>query len=333
MYLAHAALLLGKLAQGALAAFNAALHICLYDGYARFALGCRRLARGKALAGALALYILLVHAFKYAVGRGVKRLKLVLGALKLALDLLILGVDRLSVGAELVQRRHPHGYFLYSQLVAQSEIALCGLRLLFQRTDLHFKLLYLVIDAQEVFLGLGELALRFLLAVAVARYARRLLEYLAPVGALGGDDVGDPALTDNGIAVAPKPRVHEEAVDILEADGLLVDVILAVAATVIAAGEHDLAAVAVEDMGGVVDDEADLREAQRAALLRAAEYDVLHLAAAQRLCALLAHDPEDRVGYVRLAGAVRTDDRGYILFKCETGLVREGLEPLYLQCF
>ena len=119
MYLAHAALLLGKLAQGALAAFNAAFHIRLYHGDARLALGRRRLARGKALARTLALYILLVHALKYAVGRGVKRLKLVLGALKLSLDLLILGVDRLGVGAELVQRRHPHGYFLYSQLVAQ----------------------------------------------------------------------------------------------------------------------------------------------------------------------------------------------------------------------
>ena len=86
-------------------------------------------------------------------------------------------------------------------------------------------------------------------------------------------------------------------------------------------------------MGGVVDYKADLREAKRAALLRAAEYNVLHLAAAQGLRALFAHDPEYGVGYIRLAGAVRPDNGRYVLFKREPGLIREGFETLYLQCF
>ncbi len=108
LYLADAALLLGKLAQGALAAFNAAFNIRLYSCKPRLALGRRRLACRKALARTLALHIFLMHALKDAVGGGVKRLKLVSGALKLAFDLIILGVDRLGVGAELIQRRHPH---------------------------------------------------------------------------------------------------------------------------------------------------------------------------------------------------------------------------------
>ena len=86
-------------------------------------------------------------------------------------------------------------------------------------------------------------------------------------------------------------------------------------------------------MAGVIDDERDLRIAESAALFGAAEDNVLHLAAAQRLGALLTHDPEYGVGYIGFAGAVRPDDRGYILFKGKAGLVREGLEPLNFQCF
>ena len=86
-------------------------------------------------------------------------------------------------------------------------------------------------------------------------------------------------------------------------------------------------------MAGVIDDERDLRIAESAALFGSAEDNILHFAAAQRLGALLAHDPEYSVGYIGFAGAVRPDDRGYILFKGEAGLVREGFEPLNFQCF
>ena len=159
-----------------------------------------------------------MHTLRYAVGRGVKRLKLVAGAVKLGLDLVILLIDGVGLFVQLVQRRHPHGYLLNAQLVAQHEIALRRFRLLFQRADLHFKLFYLVVYAQEVFLSLGKLAFGLLLAVAVARDTGGLLKNLAPVGALGGDDVGDPALPDDGISVAAEAGVHEKAVYVLEAD-------------------------------------------------------------------------------------------------------------------
>ena len=79
--------------------------------------------------------------------------------------------------------------------------------------------------------------------------------------------------------------------------------VLAVAAAVILAGEHDLAAIRIEDMGGVIDNQADLGIAQSTPLLGAAEDHVLHLAAPEGLGALFAHDPEDGVGDVGLAGA------------------------------
>ena len=55
---------------------------------------------------------------------------------------------------------------------------------------------------------------------------------------------------------------------------------------------------------GVVDGQHDLGAAQRGAAGGAGEDDVLHLAAAQRLGALLAHHPGQRVDDVGLARAV-----------------------------
>ena len=273
-----------------------------------------------------------MHALGDAAGRGVQRLEACARVFQILRDLLVFEIDTLGLSVQLFKRRHPDGDLAPLQLVAQHEIALCDLRLLLERADLHLQLFDLVVDAQEVVLRALELALRLFLAVAVARNARGLLKDLAPVGALGRDDLGDAPLADDGISVAPEARIHQKAVDVLETDALAVDEILALAAAVIAAGQHDLARIAVENVGGVVDDQRDLRIAELAALLRAAEDDVLHLGAAQRLGALLAHDPEDRVGDIRLAGAVGADDGGDILFKCQARLVRKGLEALDLKC-
>ena len=83
---------------------------------------------------------------------------------------------------QLIERRHPCRDFLHLELISQPEVLLCRFCLLFQRADLHFQLLYLVIYAQEVFLRLFKLALRFLFSVAVAGDTGGFLKDLAPVG-------------------------------------------------------------------------------------------------------------------------------------------------------
>ena len=331
--LLHAALLLGDVALHAFHRLAAALGVCAQ--HRRGGLHRRALALdgAQALARLLALDILLVHALGDAARGGVEGFELLLRLLQRALRLLVLELDLRVLGVQLVERAHPGGNFAHAQLVAQDEVALGDLRLLLQRADLQLQLVDLVIDAQQVFLGLLELALGLLLPVAEAGDAGGLLKDLAPVGRLVGDDLGDAALPDDRVAVAAEAGVHQKAVDVLEAHVLAVDRILALAAAVVAAGQHDLRRGAVKNMGGVVDDERDLGKAQSAALLGAAENHVLHLRAAQGLGALLAHDPEDRVGDVGFAGAVGSDNGRDVLFKCEAGLVREGLEPLYFQCF
>src|SRR5690349_22976062 len=68
--------------------------------------------------------------------------------------------------------------------------------------------------------------------------------------------------------------------------------------------------------------------ATRRTIARALKDDVLHFAATQMLHALLAEHPRDRVSYVALAAAVRTNDGGDSI-SCEDyfGVVGEGFKP------
>ena len=234
---------------------------------------------------------------------------------------------------ELFQRCHPDGDLLGAQLIPQHQVTSGGLRLLTQGLHLQLQLLDLVVDTEEILLRLFQLPLRFFLSVTKTGNAGGFLKNLPPVGALVGNDLGDAALADDGIAVPAQAGVHEQVVDVLQTHLLPVDIILAVAAAVILAGEHDLAAVRIKNVGGVVYNQADLCIAQSTPLLGAAEDHVLHLAAPEGLGALFAHDPEDGVGDVGLAGAVGPHDGSDILFKGEPGFIRKGFETLYLQCF
>ena len=58
--------------------------------------------------------------------------------------------------------------------------------------------------------------------------------------------------------------------------------------------------------------------------------DVLHLAAAQSFRALFAQHPADRVGDVRFAATVRTDDGSDTRLETERGRISEGFETVQL---
>ena len=314
-------------------AVGAVLQVRAHDGRGALALGGGTLRLGYLLARALGLQILLAHFLRDVLRRRIELLKLALRAGKVFLRSLIVVVHGLGLRVQPVERLHPDGDLSALELVAQVQIFLRHLGLLAQRLDLQLQLIDLVVDAQKVFLRAGKLALRLLLAVAVARDAGRLLKDLAALVALAGNDLCNAPLPDDRVPVAAKAGVHEQLIDVAQAAGLAVDGIFALAAAVIAAGDHDLGVFGVKDAGAVIKNERYLRKAHGAAFFRAAEDDVLHLAAAQRLRALLAHDPQDGVRYVRLAAPVRADDRRDLLVKIQARLVRKGLEALDLQCF
>ena len=182
LHAAHAVFLLGNVAEHAVHALLAALHICAQHSRHALALGRLTLRRREPFARLLGLNVLAVHALADASGGGIERLQFILCLLKAFLRLLIFGAHKLRLLMQLIERRHPCRDFLHPELIAQFKVLLCRLRLLFQRADLHFQLLYLVVYAQEVFLRLFKLALRFLFSVAVAGDTGGFLKDLAPVG-------------------------------------------------------------------------------------------------------------------------------------------------------
>ena len=175
--------------------------------------------------------------------------------------------------------------------------------------------------------------LGLLLAVAVAGDARRLLKNLPAVAGLDRENLVDLALADDGVALPAKTCVHEELVDVLQADAAAVDVVLALPRAVVPPGDHDLALLQIKEVLGVVQHQRDLGKAQLLALGRAAENNVLHLAAPEGPGGLLPHDPADGVGDVGLAAAVWSHDGGDVLSKGEDRLVRERLETLNFERF
>ena len=231
-----------------------------------------------------------------------------------------------------VQVVHPQAYLCHAQLVAQGQVALGDLGLFLEGLYLQLQLLNFVVYAQEVLVRPGQAALGLLLAVAVAGYARGLLKHLAALGALAADYLGYAALADDRVSVPAHAGVHEQLVHVAQAYLAAVDVILALSRTVILAGDGDLLGVYVKKPGRVVQDQRHLRHAHAGPFCRAAEDDVLHLPAAQRTAALLAHDPQNGVGNIRFAGTVGPHDGGYIPLKREPRAFRKALEALDFQC-
>ena len=195
---------------------------------------------------------------------------------------------------------------------------------------MQFQFVDLVADAQEIFLRPRQLPLRLLLPVTVAGDARRFLKDAPALGALGGQDLINLALADDGITLPSQAGVHEQLVDVPEAAGTAVDIVLAVPTAVEPAGDHDLLLLQREAMLSVVQHQGHLGVAHGLALLGAGEDHVLHLAAPQGLSGLLPHDPADGVGDIRFSAPVGADHRGDGLVEGETGLVWEGLEALQL---
>jgi hypothetical protein len=113
------------------------------------------------------------------------------------------------------------------------------------------------------------------------------------------------------------PVSMKSLLDVLQPAGLAVEVILALAVAMHAAHDLDLVKIAAELFLALGQQQRDLADLRRLAALGALEDDVLHLAAAQGLGALLAEHPADRVGDVALAAAVGPDDGGDAGFEAE----------------
>ena len=218
-----------------------------------------------------------------------------------------------------------------AQLVLQLLVAarLAGLAL--QGTDLALDLADDVGQAQQVGLGLLQLAQGLLAVGLELGDAGGLLEDAAAILGARGENGVDLPLGHHRVAVGADARAHEEALDVAQAAGVLVDEIGPLARAENAPRDRDLVELRVEDLVAVGEGDADLRHVHRRAGVGAVEEHIQHLGAAQRRGALLAEHPADGVGDVALAAAVRPDDGDQSGLEMQLRAVGEALEARHFQ--
>ena len=174
----------------------------------------------------------------------------------------------------------------------------------------------------------GELELGPVLAALELAEPGGLLDEVAPVLRLRGEHGVDLALRDDRVHRAAEADVGEQLDEIGAPHGGLVDEVLALAATNEPARDRDLAEVdlVAEAAVRVVEHELDLAVIRRRPVRGAAEEDVVGLLGPELGRGQRAGGPDDRVGDVRLAGAVRADDHGDARLELELDRVDERLE-------
>ena len=138
---------------------------------------------------------------------------------------------------------------------------------------------------------------------------------------------------DDHVHLPAEAGVGEQFLDVEQAALVAVDRVLALAGPEQQPADRDLGVVDRQGAVAVVDGQRDLGPAERRPAGGPGENDVLHLAAAQRLDALLAHDPGERVDHVRLARPVRADDARDPLLEPQRRGRGERLEPAQSEGF
>ena len=185
-----------------------------------------------------------------------------------------------------------------------------------------------VLDPGEVGLHGFQLAQRAFLALAVFEDPGGLLDETAPLLRSRPKHGVELALTDDDVHLATDAAVGQQLLDVEQSTGRAVDCVVGPAVAEHGPADRHLGVVDRQGAVGVVDGQGHLGAPERRSARRAGKDDVLHLAAAQALGALLPHHPGQSVNDVGLARAVGADDAGDARFEAQRRRRRERLEPL-----
>ncbi len=211
--------------------------------------------------------------------------------------------------------------------------ALRGFRLSREGLELLAQLIREVLEAIQVRLHAGELALRLFFAAAVLEDAGRLFYIGTAVPRTRLKDLRELALPDDNVHLAADTGVAEQLLNIHEAGFGTINFIFTRAVAVHAAGDGDLGVLDGQRTIRVVDGERHLGATQGLAVTRTGEDDVLHLAATQRFGGALPHDPREGIDDIGFAGAVGTNHGADAGLKFHRRRRREGLESFERERF
>ena len=132
-------------------------------------------------------------------------------------------------------------------------------------------------------------------------YARGLFDQRPACVRTSIENVVEVTLPDDHVHLPAEACVREQFLYVEQPALVAVDRVLALPGAEQQPGDRDFGVLDWQRAVGVVDGQRDLGAAKRRTAGRTGEDDVFHLPAAQRLDALLAHDPGERVDHVRLA--------------------------------
>jgi hypothetical protein len=159
---------------------------------------------------------------------------------------------------------------------------------------------------------------------------RRLLDERAPFLGTRREDLFDAALADDRMHRTAEPEIREQLDQIDPPHRRLVDEVLPLPAAVQPPRDRQLGVVERSVAFGVVEEQLDLAEVHRSAAARACVEHVVGLLRAQLGGRQRAGRPDDRVGDVRLAGAVWADDHGDARLEAHLDRIGERLEAAQL---
>ena len=126
--------------------------------------------------------------------------------------------------------------------------------------------------------------------------------------------------------MAADPAVRKEFLDVEEAAGSPVHLVLGRAVPIEASGDRDLGEVDREESVAVVEGERHLGTRHRRPGRRPGKHHILHLLSPEGPGGLRTHDPGDRVEQVGLSGAVRPHHDVHPGVEFEPGPVGERLK-------
>ena len=154
----------------------------------------------------------------------------------------------------------------------------------------------------------------------------RLLDECAALLGLRGEDLLDLALGDDGACGAAEPDVCQQLHEVGAANRGPVDQVLPLAASVQAPHDGHLGGQVGQRVVRVVEHELDLAAGDRLPASPSREQHVVGLLRTKLVRAQASRRPQQRIGHVRLPGAVRPDDHGDARLEADLDRFGEGLE-------